>query len=46
MNIIPENLLVVVSGNSRPKDGVLSRAYVPDIHVLDGSVHARRHCRT
>jgi hypothetical protein len=46
MNIIPENLLVVVSGHSRPKDGVLSHAYVPGIHVLDGLIHARRYCRT
>jgi hypothetical protein len=46
MNMVPENLPVVMPGHSRPKDGVLSHAYVPGIHVLDGLVHARRRCRT
>ena len=43
---IPENLLVVMPGHSRPKDGVLLHAYAPGIHVLDGLLHARRRCRT
>ena len=28
-------LLVVMAGHSRPKDGVLSHAYVPAIYVFD-----------
>jgi hypothetical protein len=43
---IPENLLVIMLGHSRPKDGVFSHAYAPGIHVLDGLLHARRRCRT
>ena len=31
---IPENLLVVMPGHSRPKDGVFSHTYAPGIHVL------------
>jgi hypothetical protein len=46
MNMVPENLPVVMPRHSRPKDGVLSHAYVTGIHVLDGLVHARRRCRT
>ena len=44
MNMIPGNLLVVMPG--RPKDGVLSHAYAPGIHVLVGLLHARRRRRT
>jgi hypothetical protein len=43
---IPENLLVVMPGHSRPKDGVFSHTYAPGIDVLDGLLHARRRCRT
>jgi|GEM_PF-884661 hypothetical protein len=43
---IPKDLLVVMPGHSYPKDGVLSHAYAPVIHVLDGLLHARRRCRT
>ena len=28
----------VMAGHSRPKDGVLSRTYVPSIHVLPAAV--------
>jgi hypothetical protein len=28
--------MLVMPGHSRPKDGVLSHAYVPGIHVLHG----------
>ena len=29
-----ETLVLVMAGHSRPKDGVLSHAYVPAIHVF------------
>jgi hypothetical protein len=33
-NILATHLGAVMAGHSRPKDGVLSHAYVPAIHVL------------
>jgi hypothetical protein len=34
MTMLRGSLSVVMPGHSRPKDGVLSHAYVPGIHVL------------
>lgn len=35
MTMIPGRLSGVMPGRSRPKDGVLSHAYVPGIHVFE-----------
>jgi hypothetical protein len=29
-----ETLVLVIAGHSRPKDGVLSHAYIPAIHIF------------
>jgi hypothetical protein len=37
-------LFAVMAGHSRPKDGVLSHAYVPAIHIFEFARPLRRGC--